>query len=61
MRDINRIKPLLESLETLWLQHPDLRFGQLIYVLNEIYNDGCDIFFPEDERWLRWIKKGIRK
>lgn len=29
-RDPNRIKPILEQLETLWLKHPEMRLGQLI-------------------------------
>ena len=30
MRDSNRIKPLLEKLQYLWEQYPDMRFGQLL-------------------------------
>lgn len=58
MRDKNRIKPFLEQLEQLWLQNPDLRFGQLIHLLaNEI---GRDIFFPEEEEWIENINKLIK-
>ena len=30
MRDKERIRPLLERLEKIWKEHPDLRLGQLI-------------------------------
>ncbi len=33
MRDPKRIKPFLELVETLWLQHPDLRFFQLLHMI----------------------------
>ena len=57
MRDKNRIKPFLKQLERLWLQNPDYRFGQLIYLMaNEI---GRDIFFPEEDEWLENINKLI--
>lgn len=54
MRDINRIEPFLKELEVLWKQKPDLRFGQLIYILaDEIKRD---IFFPEEDEWLKHIR-----
>jgi len=49
MRDKNRIKPFLQKLEDLWLQYPDLRFGQIIYMLSD--KIGRDIFFPEEKEW----------
>jgi hypothetical protein len=58
MRDINRIEPFLKELEVLWEQKPDLRFGQLIYILaDEIKRD---IFFPEEDEWLKHIKNLIK-
>ena len=55
MRDINRIKPFLDELCAFWELNPDLRFGQMIYVLAQYLNCG-DIFFPEDEKWLEAIE-----
>jgi len=54
MRDKNRIKPFLAEFEKLWEVYPDFRFGQLIYLLAEKLD--CDIFFPEEDRWLEAIK-----
>ncbi len=54
MRDKNRIKPFLEELGDFWEANPDLRFGQVIYMLaGELKTD---IFFPEEEKWLKAIK-----
>lgn len=59
MRDINRIKPFLLKIEQLWLQNPDFRFGQIIYLLaNSIQRD---IFFPEEKEWLEHIDKLLNK
>ena len=52
MRDINRIKPFLEKLELLWKQCPDLRFGQLVYILT--YNKY--LFHIEDDKMLKLIQ-----
>jgi len=58
MRDANRIEPFLKEFSEIWEKCPDLRFGQLVYILN----GGCDIFDVEDDLWLQKIKsfnKGI--
>lgn len=60
MRDINRIRPLLDKLETLWKQYPDMRFGQLIYMLAHRHNVN-DIFFPEDDKWEEIIIQMIEE
>jgi len=54
-RDINRINPFLEDLGKMWKEMPDLRFGQLIYVLADKL--GRDIFFPEEAEWLEKMKE----
>jgi len=59
MRDINRIKPILEELEKLWLQEPDMRLGQLIFNIHWLHSKGTDLFFTEDDQWLEWIKNGF--
>jgi len=59
VRNPNRIKPFLNKLEELWIIQPDLRFGQIIYILaNEI---GRDIFFPEEKEWEEKIDILISK
>lgn len=56
MRDIKRIEPFLKELKILWMESPDLRFGQLIYSLNHrICKDG-DTFNTEDSDYLKVIK-----
>ena len=59
MRDINRIDPFLKELEKLWKKCPDLRFGQIIYMLAD--GIGRDIFFPEEDEWLKVICNEIDK
>lgn len=55
MRDKKRIKPFLQKLEEFWLQNPDLRFGQIIYILADEL--GRDIFYPEEKEWEEIINK----
>ena len=59
MRDIKRINPFLKKVEELWLLNPDLRFGQIIYLLANSINR--DLFFPEETEWLEHINKEIQK
>jgi len=59
MRNKDRIKPFLQKVEELWLQYPDLRFGQIIYMIAD--KIGRDIFFPEEKEWELIIDKMIRK
>ena len=55
MRNIERIRPLLNSLEKVWKTQPDLRLGQLISVLAS--QNKIDIFYLEDEKLLEILKK----
>jgi uncharacterized protein YihD (DUF1040 family) len=61
MRNPNRIEPLLEELEILWKENPDLRFGQLVYATSQEIGYSIDIFYPEDGYWLNAIKKLKKK
>lgn len=45
MRDPNRINPTLEAIKKIWQQKPDMRLGQLLWMLN----DGKDPFYMEDD------------
>ena len=58
MRNPKRIDEIIEALRIYWKQYPDLRLGQLIYNLNKSGNR--DVFFPEDDKWLEWIKESIQ-
>lgn len=58
MRDKNRIEPFLKEFQKLWEKQPDLRFGQILYMLAEnLDSQNRDIFFPEEDEWLRAISK----
>lgn len=48
MRDKERIKDILERLEKIWNEYPDLRLGQLI--LN-VYSDPT-LYYVEDDKLL---------
>lgn len=62
MRDINRIDPIIEELEKAWKKPGwnDMRFGQFMSnILGDIAkaNDVSDIWFPEDDKWLKWLQE----
>lgn len=73
MRDPKRIKPLLKKLRKLWLQHPDLRLGQLVSSAVTFANEdagrggrggGVSVFYCEDDLlergldiWLEELEK----
>jgi len=54
MRDPERIDEIIEELRLCWKRNPDMRLGQLIHWIK--YSDTPDIFFFEDDMWLKWIK-----
>ncbi len=51
MRDPNRIPPIIDALEELWVRFPDFRFGQMV---SNIYNK-YDLFNAEDDIALKTI------
>ena len=55
MRDPNRIKPFLETIEKCWSKVPDWRFGQLIENLKRRL-DIEDLFYIEDKELEELIK-----
>ncbi len=57
MRNPKRIENLLDKLKELWLSAPDLRFGQLIFILKQ--KSKIDMFEIEDDEWLEIIKNFI--
>ena len=52
MRDINRIKPILKEIEKLWLQNPDFRIGQLIYVIARTREITPKLLYMDDHEFL---------
>lgn len=51
MRNPNRINPIIEQLRALWLANPDLRFGQLVSLVETKVNaSGQDFFNAEDDK-----------
>ena len=57
MRDIDRIEPLLNKFQELWKLCPDMRFGQMVYIIT----GGEDIFNIEDDKMSSLIDKYIDK
>jgi hypothetical protein len=54
MRDPERIKPFLETLEKCWMRMPDWRFGQLISNFQLQVNQ--DLFYIEDDVMEKLLK-----
>ena len=58
MRDIDRIRPLLEQMESIWKKYPDLRLTQLLdWVIKsdkDISNQ--DYFYIEDHELMKALK-----
>lgn len=62
MRDPRRIELVTAKLKELWYQYPDMRFGQLLYLILEDESfRGKDIFFPEEDIWLKAFEKRIKE
>ena len=53
MRDINRIHPIMKEFEKFWEKNPDLRFWQLISMLQ----NGNDRIYVEDDVTLKLFKE----
>lgn len=57
MRDNNRIKPILKKIEKLWLENPDFRITQLVYVIAKTGESMPKLFYMEDEEFLEKIEE----
>ena len=55
MRDPKRIPKVLNEIEKIWKEYPDLRLGQLID--NVVSRSPCPLFYIEDEDLVERIKK----
>lgn len=50
MRDINRIEPILEKISKIWHLQPDLRFGQIIALVQSYCEElPSNLFYVEDD------------
>lgn len=58
LRDINRIGPFLDKFQELWELCPDLRFGQLVYIVAGKMKIN-DIFAPEEDEFMAAIEELI--
>lgn len=62
MREPERIARITAKLEKVWLKNPGWRLGQLVSNLcNGMSGGRKDVFFPEDERWERWIDEALEE
>ena len=52
MRNIERIKPIIERLEKLWLENPDFRFGQLIMGITRTGETNPNLFYMEEDKFI---------
>ncbi|TYZ14449.1 hypothetical protein FY528_01595 [Hymenobacter lutimineralis] len=61
MRDKARIKPMIEKLEQLWLDHPDFRLGQLLMVVAMTGEHNPKLFYLEDDRMLGLLEERMEQ
>ena len=59
MRDEGRITPTLNKIEELWRKHPDLRFMQLIALIQSQHKS--DMFYVEDDILRNVVDKLIKE
>ncbi len=57
MRNPNRIPVMLEVLEEIWKKSPDLRLGQLMFIITDKYFKDRDTFNIEDDELLKVLFK----
>jgi hypothetical protein len=58
MRDVNRIKPILNELERIWMEVPDERFWQFMINLSGRVGFGLrDPFFVDDDEALKQLQE----
>lgn len=61
MRNPDRLDEIYETLFKIHKEKfPDMRFGQFMsnFLGCVVGNGKChDVFFPEDDKWLEWVKE----
>ena len=55
MRDKKRIKRILKLLEKIWLDAPDMRFGQLLINL-QVVEDSIKLWTNEDDGLEKYLE-----
>lgn len=62
MRNPTRIPILLSHIQHLWEKHPDLRFGQLLFLIDGgKTGSATPFFYAEDENLLKRIREVERE
>lgn len=62
MRDPRRIRKFCNRLAAAWELLPDLRFGQLVYIIFDQMNDEqTDPFYVEDDAMIECIEQYIER
>lgn len=57
MRDVKRIYAITSLILNIWIQHPDLRFFQLIDIIrHRISPTGEDLFYLEDDQLIKFLQ-----
>ena len=59
MRDKNRIDIFCRALAEIWKKFPDLRFGQLMTIVQRALGNEQKWFYMEDKELLDFIEKYI--
>ena len=57
MRDKERIKPILETLERIWRTNPDYRLGQLLVAATKPATPCPELFYLEDDELLEGLNR----
>jgi hypothetical protein len=57
MFEKERIQPFINKLEELWTQYPDLRFGQVVNMLQKHIRR--DLYNTTDAEWLNEIENEL--
>jgi len=55
-RNPERIDEVIEEVKKYWKENPDLRLGQLIFILSSKHNNIDDPFYMEDDELLQTLK-----
>ena len=55
MRNPERIEKVMNIVERIWKKEPDLRFGQIISVIDSLSDN--DIFHLEDDKMIKLLKQ----
>jgi hypothetical protein len=63
MRELARINRIQGLISHIWINHPDLRYLQLVHNLTALYCDkhygrrhgGTDTFYVEDKDWEEFL------